>query len=122
MPSNDISPPPVSRRSLLQRAGLVAGTAAVPGAVLVATSDADAAAVAPAKAVKDPTDAQPAAPIMAYIHDRKKGTVVIMNGDHQRTVQDKELVRRLTVIPKKPKRKVVRRKRKATRRDAALGV
>ena len=126
MSSNDLTQgsDPLSRRRLFKRAGYATTAAAIPGAVLVATTDADAAAkVAAAKVVKDPTGPTPQAPLMAYVHDRKKGTVVIMSGETQRTVQDKELVRRLTVVPKKPKRRPARRRRrKATRRDALAGV
>lgn len=93
-----------SRRSFLRSSGAVAAIVAVPTAGFVATTaEADAAAnrVAPARAVDNPEDAAPDQPVMAYIHDAHRGEVVIMNKDHQRTVVDHELVKRLTTVPPK---------------------
>ncbi|WP_157260694.1 hypothetical protein [Patulibacter minatonensis] len=106
------------RRAFLRRSGGYAAAAAVPVALIGAT-DADATASRPANgvAIKDPTTPQPDEPLMAYVHDAKAGTVVIMTGTTQRTVKDRELVRRLTTVTKKkPKAKKRRAKRKPAKK------
>lgn len=105
------------RRSFLRATTGVAAAAAVPVALLAGSDDVDATAARPANGVSiaNPTTAQPESPVMAYVHDAKAGTVVIMAGTTQRTVKDRELVRRLTVATKKKKPKK-RARRRATRR------
>ncbi|UTI65155.1 hypothetical protein NBH00_02835 [Paraconexibacter antarcticus] len=98
-----------SRRAFLRRSGGyaagVAATVGVPTAVLL-EGDAQAAGPAP-KVVANPITPVPGGPVMAYVHDAKKGTVVIMSGTTERTVQDHDLVRRLLHAPKKQKRRRV---------------
>lgn len=108
-----------SRRSFLRASGgLGAGAAAValPAAFGTATAGATAARPANGVTLPSPTTPQPAAPLMAYVHDAKAGTVVIMTGDTQRTVKDRELVRRLTTATKKkqPKKRAKRKPRRPT--------
>lgn len=109
-----------SRRAFLRSSsGYAAGAAAavgIPAAVLLET-DAEAATVAP-KTVKNPTTDVPEGPVMAYVHDAKKGTVVIMKGTTERTVQDHSLVEKLLHAPKKPKKRR-RSKHAATKRPTA---
>jgi len=91
--------------------------AAVPAAaVLAAPADATSARPANGTVAADPTGVPPDQPVMAYVQDARAGTVVIMTGTTQRTVKDRELVRRLTVVPTKRKRA---KKRPAKRRPAA---
>ncbi len=96
-----------SRRAFVRSSsGWAAGaavTVGVPAAVLLET-DAEAATVAP-KTVKNPTTDVPEGPVMAYVHDAKKGIVVIMDGTSERTVQDRALVEKLLHAPKKPKKR-----------------
>jgi hypothetical protein len=108
-----------SRRSFLRATGgLGAGAAAVALPAAFGTASAGATAARPANGVAapSPTTPQPAAPLMAYVHDARAGTVVIMTGDTQRTVKDRELVRRLTTVSKKkkPKKRAKRRPRRPT--------
>ena len=107
--------PGTSRRSFLRSSGGyaagVAGVIAVPAAVLLEV-EADAAVPAP-KVVANPTSPVPDGPVMAYVHDAKKGTVVIMSGTTERTVQDHDLVQRLLHAPTKKKAKA-KRKHKRT--------
>ncbi|UTI64002.1 hypothetical protein NBH00_22010 [Paraconexibacter antarcticus] len=95
-----------SRRSFLRSTGGyatgVAAIVGVPAAVLLET---DAQAAAAAKSVANPTTPVPSGPVMAYVHDARKGTVVIMSGTSERTVQDHALVQKLLHAPKKPRRK-----------------
>ncbi len=98
--------------------GYAAGAAAVvglPAAVLLDT-DAEAATVAP-KSVKNPTTDVPEGPVMAYVHDAKKGIVVIMDGTEERSVQDRALVDKLLRAPKKPRKR--RRRRRTARKPSA---
>lgn len=99
------------RRAFLRRSTGYAAAAAVPIA-LVGSADADASAARPANGVTvaDPAT-QPDSPLMAYVQDAKAGTVVIMTGTTQRTVKDRELVRRLTTTTKKkqPKKRAKRK-------------
>lgn len=108
-----------SRRSFLRSSGSVAAVVAVPSAaVVIAVGDAEAAtkASAPPRAIKNPTKPAPAQPVMAYIHDAKRGVVVIMHGDSERTVRDHELVSRLLHKPttRKAKRRHLTAQRKGT--------
>jgi hypothetical protein len=109
-----------SRRSFLRNTGGyaagVAGVIAVPAAVLLEV-DADAAVPAP-KTVANPTTPVPDGPVMAYVHDAKKGTVVIMSGTTERTVQDHDLVQRLLHAPVKKKKAKAKAKRKHKRTPA----
>ncbi len=104
-----------SRRAFLRSSGGYAAGAAtvvgIPVAVLLET-DSEAATVAP-KTVKNPTTDVPEGPVMAYVHDAKKGIVVIMDGTNERTVQDRALVQKLLHAPKKPTK---RRRPKRTAR------
>jgi hypothetical protein len=93
-----------SRRSFLRSSSGVIAIAAVPAAAIAAPS-AEAAAGA-ATPVANPATPAPSQPVMAYVHDAKHGIVVIMSGTTERTVRDRELVRRLLTKPKaKAKRK-----------------
>lgn len=107
-----------SRRSFLRTTGGVATVVAVPTAAVVMASPADATTARPANGARlpNPTTPVPDTPVMAYVHDRKAGTVVIMTGDTERTVKDRELVKRLTVVPpvKKKKRRAKRRRTPTT--------
>lgn len=109
VPSVDAEGDGSSRRAFLRSSGGYAAGAAtlvgVPAAVLP-DSEADAAVVAP-KRIANPKTPVPDGPVMAYVHDAKKGTVVIMSGTTERTVQDPALVAKLLHAPakKKPKRK-----------------
>ena len=98
--------PGSSRRSFLRSSGGYAtGVAALVGVPTAALMDSDAdAAVPAATVVANPTGVPPVSPVMAFVQDAKKGTVVIMSGTTERTVQDPELVRRLLVVPTKPKK------------------
>ncbi len=112
-------PDGTSRRSFLRSSGGVAAVVAVPSAaVAIAVADAEAASrpSAPARAIKNPTRPAPDQPVMAYVHDAKRGVVVIMSGDSERTVRDHELVRRL--LHKPGKRKAKRRTTTAQRTGA----
>lgn len=108
-----------SRRSFLRSSGGyatgVAAVIAAPAAVLL-EADAAAAATQDAKVVADPKTPVPDGPVMAYVHDAKKGTVVIMTGTTQRTVQDRALVEKLLHAPKKPKKKAKKAKRRTARK------
>lgn len=117
--SGDGTPDATDRRSFLRASGgLAAGAVvlAVPSGVLATSADAAPKTPAPGRPAADPETEAPDAPVMAYIHDRKAGTVVIMTGDKQRTVKDRELVRRLTVVPKKARREKRRARRSMTAR------
>ena len=112
-----------SRRAFLRSSGgYAAGAAAlvgVPTAVLLEASDAEAKVdrTTPPKAVANPTTPVPDEPVMAFIQDAKAGTVVIMSGTTQRTVQDHVLVGKLTHTPKPAKKKA--KKTKAKRKPTA---
>ena len=99
--------PGSSRRSFLRSSGEYAtGVAALVGVPTAALLDSDAdAAVPAATVVANPAGVPPVSPVMAFVQDAKKGTVVIMAGTTERTVEDRELVRRLLVVPTKPKKK-----------------
>lgn len=108
-----------SRRSFLRASGGyatgVAAIVGVPAAVLLEAETAGAAVEKP-KVVPDPKTPVPDGPVMAYVHDAKKGTVVIMQGTTQRTVQDRALVEKLLHAPKKPKKKAKKKASQAKRR------
>ncbi|MDO9407833.1 hypothetical protein [Patulibacter sp.] len=112
-----------SRRSFLRASGGYAAVAAVPtAAVLAAPAGATSARPANGVPTANPTGTPPTEPVMAYVHDAKAGTVVIMTGTTERTVKDRELVRRLTVATKKrkPKKRATRR-RTTARRPSSTG-
>lgn len=99
-----------SRRSFLRSSGGYAtGIAAAVGVPAALLLDAEAEAATTPKVVANPTSSVPAGPVMAYVHDAKKGTVVIMSGTRERTVQDHDLVARLLRAPKKQKARPKRR-------------
>ena len=104
-----------SRRGFLRASGgYAAGVATVVGVPAALLLEADADAAAPAgKAIANPTSPVPNEPVMAYVHDAKRGTVVIMHGEVERTVQDFALVDKLLHTPKKPKKRA-KAKRKLT--------
>jgi hypothetical protein len=85
----------LSRRSLITTSAGVATTAAV-----TAVSPAAAAAMgvgdAPIVPVAKPLTPIPAHPIVAYVHDAKRGEVTIVSGQGERTYRDRALVNRLT--------------------------
>jgi hypothetical protein len=110
-----------SRRSFLRSTGGYAAVATVPAAaVLAAPADATTAKPADGTVAANPTGVPPVQPLMAYVHDAKAGTVVIMTGTGERTVKDRELVRRLTVVPRKKKKRPAKR-RPAARRPSTTG-
>jgi hypothetical protein len=105
-----------SRRSFLRTSGGVATVVAVPTAAAAMASPADATTARPANGARlaNPTTPVPDTPVMAYVHDRKAGTVVIMTGGTERTVKDRELVKRLTVVPPVKKKKRPAKRRRTT--------
>ncbi|MDO9357153.1 MAG: hypothetical protein Q7T55_25870 [Solirubrobacteraceae bacterium] len=108
------------RRSFLRRSGGYAASAALVGVptAVVLESEAAAAAETP-RTTANPTAPPPVGPTMAYVHNVKEGTVVIVSGETQRTVRDRALVHKLLNAPAvkkpktKPKRKTTSTKRKA---------
>lgn len=115
-----------SRRAFVRASsGYAAGAAAlvgVPAAALLEATDAEAKVdrTTSPKAVPNPTTPVPDEPVMAFIQDAKAGTVVIMSGTSQRTVQDHVLVGKLTHTPKS-KTKTKARRRRVTEADRRKG-
>lgn len=111
-----------SRRSFLRSSGgYAAGVATIVGVPTAVLLEADAEAAAPAaKAVPNPTSPVPEGPVMAYVHNAKKGTVVIMSGTTERTVQDHDLVQRL-LHPPKTKKKARRKHRRTLKTTSTKG-
>ena len=116
-----------SRRAFLRSSGgYAAGAAAlvgVPAAALLEATDAEAKVdrTTSPKAVPNPTTPVPDEPVMAFIQDAKAGTVVIMSGTSQRTVQDHVLVGKLTHTPKAKKTKAKKRRKPVTATDRRKG-
>lgn len=88
------------RRSFLQKSGTVATGLAVtlvPAAGLAATATPAEASVHDrlGDVIAHPTDELAAQPVMAYIHNAKRGEVTIVAGDVERTYRDHALTKRL---------------------------
>ena len=47
------------------------------------------------KVVAKPTSPSPREPVMAYVHDARRGEVTVMSGARERTYRDPALVKRL---------------------------
>lgn len=86
----------VNRRSFLQSSGGVATGLAVtmvPGAAVALGSPA-AASAKPAERIHATGDL-PSEPVMAYVHNAKRGEVTVLSGTHERTYRDPALAKRL---------------------------
>jgi hypothetical protein len=92
----------LSRRSFIKASAGVATGATVLGVPAAAVLGAPAAAAAlegGADAVEvAPATADPAEPVMAYVHDAAKGEVTVLAGTQQATYRDPALVKRLLAI------------------------
>ena len=79
----------VSRRSFIKAsAGVAAGSAAVavPAAVVAGRGPND---------VVKPSSPAPAEPVMAYVHDARRGEVTVLSGTSETTYRDPALAKRL---------------------------
>jgi hypothetical protein len=89
--------PGTSRRSFLRTSGGVATGIAVtvlPSVALAAPAAADAKDVRPATRV-DALGDLPEDPVMAYVHDSKRGIVTVVSGTTEKTYHDPALAQRL---------------------------
>lgn len=86
----------LNRRSFLQNSGGVATGLAVtivPGAAVALAAPAAASAKLGERV--HPTGDVPHEPVMAYVHDAKKGEVTVLSGTEERTYRDPVLAKRL---------------------------
>jgi hypothetical protein len=90
-PDTPSGPGPLTRRSLLAGSVGVASTLAVSGAL---PAGAAAASAAPAP-IEPPGTPIPAEPVIAYVHDAKRGEVTVISGHRELTYHDPELAARL---------------------------
>ena len=82
-----------TRRTFLAAAGTGAAAAAAVAAAPGAT-----AAVAPSARTTAASTARPGDRLVAYVSDATSARVTVMYGEHEVTVHDAELVRRLAAI------------------------
>jgi hypothetical protein len=91
-----------SRRSFIKAsAGVATGASvlAVPAAAVLGVPAAAAARESGADPVEVATsEATPAEPVMAYVHDASKGEVTVLAGTRQATYRDPALAKRLLAI------------------------
>lgn len=89
---------PTTRRGLDRRAFIKssAGAAAAATPVAIALGAGSArAADAPGQVVPTPDTDAPAEPVIAYVHDAKRGEVTVVSGTSETTYRDPALARRL---------------------------
>jgi len=72
-----------------------AGVAAGVGAVAIGVPGAAARPVEEGGVPTEPSSANPAEPIVAYVRDAERGEVTVMQGTHETTYRDRALVKRL---------------------------
>lgn len=93
----------LNRRGFLQSSAGVAGGAAMTLAPSAAAALALAgpAQAAPAKVVARSGES-PSEPVVAYVHNAKRGEVTVMSGTTETTYQDHELAQRLLDAARRP--------------------
>jgi hypothetical protein len=88
-----------NRRSFLQTSGGIATGIAVTilpsGVVALAAPSAAGAKAEPLGELVHPSGDVPDEPVMAYVHDAKKGVVTVVSGTEEKTYSDPALAKRL---------------------------